>query len=392
MFLPMERRAITFEDLPMDVILELALYLEPEDLLALARTSKSLRSIFLSRISRASWRQSMANLGRPGPVPRLTVTSEPEYCHKMVATKRCSLCSSTKLYPVFELGIRHCSAWHSTDFCQGYAIFRRLMTVPPSLYTLVPRLDGGKFRFHDMNMITHRRQMVLQRWDVINNEPNHTYCKKQLMDVASQYEKLQGDSVALQAFVAKQQARARGMIEQAIDSILWVQGPDKDYTASYQVRRDFIYSNLHRPSYWNRKYEKYLQYDIESWILSEFGMPSGSRFDIMRVFPEIINLARALERRDVLDGNIKEKYQSLVRALPTDECSPMPAWEELDVPTLHIIQEHDHWIMRSSLRPPPPTPAFITAMSTGIVQDLQAGRQGRITRHSRNEELSIFLL
>ncbi|KAI0738742.1 hypothetical protein BC629DRAFT_1300122 [Irpex lacteus] len=68
-------------DMPLDVVLEICSHLLPRDLLHLARTSKSLRSFFMSRSSRSMWKSACTNV--PGLPPCPSDLSEPAYANLM---------------------------------------------------------------------------------------------------------------------------------------------------------------------------------------------------------------------------------------------------------------------------------------------------------------------
>ncbi|KAE9389351.1 hypothetical protein BT96DRAFT_766429, partial [Gymnopus androsaceus JB14] len=60
--------------------LQIFMHLEPGDLLQLARTSKDLRNVLMSKSSESIWRTARENI-EPG-LPRLPDDlSEPEYAH-----------------------------------------------------------------------------------------------------------------------------------------------------------------------------------------------------------------------------------------------------------------------------------------------------------------------
>ncbi|KAJ4477763.1 hypothetical protein C8J55DRAFT_88025 [Lentinula edodes] len=67
------------KDIPLDVILEIFCYLEPRDLLRLARTSLDLRHILMSRTSESIWRAARENVEGLPPCP--ADLNEPQYAH-----------------------------------------------------------------------------------------------------------------------------------------------------------------------------------------------------------------------------------------------------------------------------------------------------------------------
>ncbi|KAF9075683.1 hypothetical protein BDP27DRAFT_1414865 [Rhodocollybia butyracea] len=67
------------KDFPLDVILEIFCFLEPDDLLRLVRTTKRIRSILMNKSSESIWRAARENVnGLPIPPDDL---NEPQYAH-----------------------------------------------------------------------------------------------------------------------------------------------------------------------------------------------------------------------------------------------------------------------------------------------------------------------
>ncbi|KAJ3965796.1 hypothetical protein EV361DRAFT_937667 [Lentinula raphanica] len=83
------------KDMPLDVILEIFCYLEPRDLLRLARTTKEFRGILMSKTSEGIWRIARGNV--EGLPPRPDDLNEPQYanllfepyCHVCLNYGRC---------------------------------------------------------------------------------------------------------------------------------------------------------------------------------------------------------------------------------------------------------------------------------------------------------------
>ncbi|KAK7045391.1 hypothetical protein VNI00_007642 [Paramarasmius palmivorus] len=117
------------KEAPLDIMLEIFTHLHPKDLLNLARTSKDLRSVLLSKTSAQVWRAVLRNARLP-PLPK--DLSEPEYaslafdtwcnvcgggncetiswqcrirCHKTCAAKRLYPFDKLKKLPTWSEGI-----------------------------------------------------------------------------------------------------------------------------------------------------------------------------------------------------------------------------------------------------------------------------------------------
>ncbi|KAE9396281.1 hypothetical protein BT96DRAFT_996887 [Gymnopus androsaceus JB14] len=78
------------KDVPLDVIFEIFCYLEPGDLIRLARTSRDLRGILMSKSSESIWRTARENVEGLPPLP--LDLNEPQYAH-LLYEAYCHLCN-----------------------------------------------------------------------------------------------------------------------------------------------------------------------------------------------------------------------------------------------------------------------------------------------------------
>ncbi|KAH7338103.1 hypothetical protein B0J17DRAFT_768297 [Rhizoctonia solani] len=100
-------KTVLLINMPVEVLIEVARYVHPLDLIMLSRVSKFLRELFMDKRSALIWRSARENL--PGLPPCPDEVSEPQYA-AMVFTKRCSVCGSyapREMNPV--LAIRLCA-------------------------------------------------------------------------------------------------------------------------------------------------------------------------------------------------------------------------------------------------------------------------------------------
>ncbi|KAE9399355.1 hypothetical protein BT96DRAFT_1019525 [Gymnopus androsaceus JB14] len=78
------------KDVPLDVIFEIFCYLDPSDLLRLARTSNDLRGILMSKSSESIWRTARSNVEGLPPLP--LDLNEPQYAH-LLFESYCHVCN-----------------------------------------------------------------------------------------------------------------------------------------------------------------------------------------------------------------------------------------------------------------------------------------------------------
>ncbi|KIY64948.1 hypothetical protein CYLTODRAFT_445663 [Cylindrobasidium torrendii FP15055 ss-10] len=99
-------KSSALQDLPLDLILEIALNCHPLDLLHLARVSKDLRAVFMTKTTKYVWtaaRQKVVDM--PAPWGK---TSEPEWIHTCFV-RICNFCWVKSVrQPTFELNTRLC--------------------------------------------------------------------------------------------------------------------------------------------------------------------------------------------------------------------------------------------------------------------------------------------
>ncbi|KAK1215871.1 hypothetical protein PQX77_021497 [Marasmius sp. AFHP31] len=90
-------------DMPIDTVYEIFSQCEPFDLLRLARTSKKLREMLMSRSSSSVWKRARQTLGVPDPTPGM---SEPELAH-LLFDKHCHWTLSRIMTPSLALRSVH---------------------------------------------------------------------------------------------------------------------------------------------------------------------------------------------------------------------------------------------------------------------------------------------
>ncbi|EPT04640.1 hypothetical protein FOMPIDRAFT_1045913 [Fomitopsis schrenkii] len=92
--------------MPLDILFEILCYLEPRDLLNLARTTKPFRRFLMSRRSASTWKAARANVGDlPDCPPHL---SEPQYAN-LLFFPYCNSCLKPNVrHVLWEFSARYC--------------------------------------------------------------------------------------------------------------------------------------------------------------------------------------------------------------------------------------------------------------------------------------------
>ncbi|KAF8961139.1 hypothetical protein BDZ97DRAFT_2077007 [Flammula alnicola] len=126
-----------FVDLPLDIIYETVSYLEPLDLLTLARLSKEFRALFMSRSSLAIWRRVLNDVPDLPSCPR--DLSEPQYA-SLIFEKFCMACGSTRgaIDVDFKIRMRFCATCAKANIIPGYRLRIRYGDIASTAVTLIP--------------------------------------------------------------------------------------------------------------------------------------------------------------------------------------------------------------------------------------------------------------
>ncbi|KAE9393654.1 hypothetical protein BT96DRAFT_214610 [Gymnopus androsaceus JB14] len=105
------------KDAPLDIFFEIFMHLDPGDLLRLARTSKNLRNVLMSKSSESVWRAARSNVdhGLPSLPDDL---SEPQYAHLVFFDSYCHNCLRKMKFVgvLWALQMRCCKTCYSHLF------------------------------------------------------------------------------------------------------------------------------------------------------------------------------------------------------------------------------------------------------------------------------------
>ncbi|KAM5540119.1 hypothetical protein V8D89_006259 [Ganoderma adspersum] len=107
-------------NMPLDVFFEVAAHLHPLDMLNLARTSKSFRSILLARSNRPAWIASLSTVDALPSCPENL--SEPLYA-ALLFDKYCFLCGTVRgRWVDYAIRLRLCQGCYRANIRTGFAI------------------------------------------------------------------------------------------------------------------------------------------------------------------------------------------------------------------------------------------------------------------------------
>ncbi|KLO06471.1 hypothetical protein SCHPADRAFT_1002334 [Schizopora paradoxa] len=130
-------------EMPTEIIMEIACYAFPEDLLNLARTSEGLRGLLMSKSSQHAWKSALAIYNFPNCPPDL---NEPQFIELLLG-KGCSFCPETRARKILtELRVRackECSKEHIVTIDEVIRKRRKKLPDNVDMYTMVPNFRSG---------------------------------------------------------------------------------------------------------------------------------------------------------------------------------------------------------------------------------------------------------
>ncbi|KAG8718850.1 hypothetical protein FRC09_012007 [Ceratobasidium sp. 395] len=155
-------------NVPIDIFKEITSYLNPGDIIALARVNKVLRKLLMQRSAIHIWKRAERNVDMLPPCP--SRFCEPQYAVLMF-TKECSECGVSVMRPMdIDLGVRLCNACRSTTLLHYSDIPSRIRPYVPisafikkkSLYAL--RADVEHAESELAAYYEHPTRQVYKRW------------------------------------------------------------------------------------------------------------------------------------------------------------------------------------------------------------------------------------
>ncbi|KAI0048473.1 hypothetical protein FA95DRAFT_1038684 [Auriscalpium vulgare] len=206
--------------MPLDVLFEMFTYLPPVDLLSLARTSKDLRKLLMSRKSASVWKASRGQApGLLAPEPPEDL-SEPAWVDLIYGSAVCSVCGAKNIHRVdFALRRRMCTRCMKSNLVFAVQFKAKCPGVNPSVMDLLPFTHtGGWAHGHSSNSKFYWRP-----------------------DVIAMHEKLaefKGDAKALKAFRKERVATVGAILEDVADFETWAHEAANARSRDQQSRKE----------------------------------------------------------------------------------------------------------------------------------------------------------
>ncbi|KAL1947342.1 hypothetical protein VTO73DRAFT_14303 [Trametes versicolor] len=183
-------------NMPLDVFFEVTSHLKPVDILQLARTSKELRRMLLSRSARSIWIAARKNV-----IPRMPDCpehmNEAQYAH-LIFERVCGACGVNQSVNVdYAIPGRFCGPCWKTNARNGGKLARKAgLAKKPEVFNLLPKAHIVAYQYK-IDPIT-----------VVDQESRNAYYEPEFVAIAKQYKELikGGDQKALQQFVDERKA------------------------------------------------------------------------------------------------------------------------------------------------------------------------------------------
>ncbi|CAE6468254.1 unnamed protein product [Rhizoctonia solani] len=149
-------------NMPIEVFMEIAPYLNPGDLISLIRTSKFFRTMLLNRSAAPVWQRSLSNAPDLPPCP--TEMMEPQYA-ALIFTKNCTICGALAVSskPDPYLRVRLCPACRDRELVERslYNYSGSGNTVPFTLH--IKKFKKKRSFYKNPVYILHAQEQEYQR-------------------------------------------------------------------------------------------------------------------------------------------------------------------------------------------------------------------------------------
>ncbi|KDQ07100.1 hypothetical protein BOTBODRAFT_39082 [Botryobasidium botryosum FD-172 SS1] len=155
-------------EMPLDIFLEVSTHLQPVDLLHLARTSKTMRQLLMSKTSKFAWKSARQNVPYLPECPE--DLSEPQYT-SLLFDRDCHVCGTPRIQRVdFTFRARLCETCHKRNVVVGHSVdcdIKVLSLVPhvsplPSFPFYMPDLQELGFREPDPSLCYYYKPEIAQ--------------------------------------------------------------------------------------------------------------------------------------------------------------------------------------------------------------------------------------
>ncbi|KAK7677275.1 hypothetical protein QCA50_019776 [Cerrena zonata] len=196
---------LSFQNLPVELVIQILSYLHPLDLLMWARVSKDYRVLLLSRGSKSIWvssRHSCGIEGLPECPPHL---SEPRYA-ALLFTDACQACGGRSAFNFDRtLLLRFCDRCYKKNFKEGYKLWGRFKNLQVNIHNLIPRHSCiREHRSYESGWPIH---------ELKTNSTVHKYYKKQFNSIAIHLQSLVHDSPEFKTYINEIRATSNDQIQ-----------------------------------------------------------------------------------------------------------------------------------------------------------------------------------
>ncbi|KZT71787.1 hypothetical protein DAEQUDRAFT_665528 [Daedalea quercina L-15889] len=342
-------------DMPLDVLLEIFCYMEPRDLLSLARTTKPFREFLMHHSSANMWKAARANIaGLPDCPPYL---SEPAFAN-LAFSPYCHNCLKPNVQTIFwEFSKRYCPSC-----TKEFTITERQMhhDAQFSWFFLVDDVICSTVSIIDTHCIVPMADWVHPQKST--NGRSELYHRPELDKVRRIWGSLYHTD-QWNTFAIEQRLRVQAKNEHATLCRAWdVQRAAKrseELDHIRQQRFDAIVSKLRDLGWtWAKIRDElvtYMQEIQETRLRAERRRVIWGRLDVLET---VISAARAAPPKRTVEDEYKPKLQDLammseVRQLieaPNDAVVDQQAITDTVVPMLHALEERWQCVRKTDLR------------------------------------------
>ncbi|PBK95472.1 hypothetical protein ARMGADRAFT_1011307 [Armillaria gallica] len=324
-------------DMPLDIWFEVFGWLDPVDLLHLARSTKSIRKVLMSCSSASAWKAARSNIpGLPEPAPGM---SEPAWAN-LIFTSRCHVCMTANVRNIeFVFSIRICARCMDSHVKPVRLIRTSDPKLTSKIATLVPLRPGTKKPYIGEPMCYQGNiDTVTHRYSSFNDEEKKKYRAERRELLLHHTTHVKRSEKWLVAYEKDREKDQRQVRSGRLYSILEKLGELGYLTEFDQMSDDQMYAFIkHRLVFQNRLLTERIWLNIKDEIIAYMENIRTTRLE--REYDQVIRPRKILLAKVLHDYTTSTSHYPYTQVLPglADFYTFKPIKEILDSPVDMVV-------------------------------------------------------